>query len=51
MFPYYLLRVLAGVLYLGGGLIMAFNVFMTIKGYERKEAPLPGAQPALVPAE
>ncbi|MDH6267269.1 cytochrome c oxidase cbb3-type subunit 1 [Rhizobium sp. SG_E_25_P2] len=51
MFPYYLLRVLAGVLYLTGSLLMGFNIFMTIMGYERKEAPLPGAMPAAVPAE
>ncbi|WP_137157396.1 cytochrome-c oxidase, cbb3-type subunit I [Rhizobium sp. FKL33] len=51
MFPYYVLRVLAGVLYLAGSLLMGFNIFMTIMGYERKEAPLPGAMPAAVPAE
>jgi cytochrome c oxidase cbb3-type subunit 1 len=51
MFPYYMLRVLAGVLYLLGSLIMGFNVLMTILGHERKEAPLPGAIPAAVPAE
>lgn len=51
MFPYYLLRVFAGLLYLGGGLVMAYNVYMTIKGYERQEAPMPGARPVAVPAE
>ena len=51
MFPYYLLRVLAGLLYLAGGVIMGFNILMTIYGYERKEAPMPGAVPAAVPAE
>jgi cytochrome c oxidase cbb3-type subunit I len=51
MFPYYVIRVLAGVLYLGGALIMAFNVTMTILGHERREVPLPGAMPVPVPAE
>jgi cytochrome c oxidase cbb3-type subunit 1 len=51
MLPYYVVRVLAGVLYLGGSLIMAYNVTMTILGHERREAPLPGAIPAAVPAE
>jgi cytochrome c oxidase cbb3-type subunit 1 len=51
MFPYYLVRVFAGVLYLAGALIMGFNVLMTIYGYEREEAPLSGAIPAAVPAE
>ncbi|WP_087005470.1 cytochrome-c oxidase, cbb3-type subunit I [Rhizobium sullae] len=49
MFPYYLLRAVGGALYLAGGLIMAFNVYMTICGYQRNEAPMPGAlvaQPA-----
>jgi cytochrome c oxidase cbb3-type subunit 1 len=51
MFPYYLLRVLAGVLYLAGSVLMAYNVYMTIRGSERREAPVPGAQTAAVPAE
>ena len=51
MFPYYLLRAFSGLLYLGGGLIMAYNIFMTIKGHERQEAPIPGTRPVAVPAE
>ena len=51
MFPYYVLRALGGVLYLTGGLIMAFNVAMTILGHRREEAPIGGAMPALQPAE
>jgi cytochrome c oxidase cbb3-type subunit 1 len=51
MFPYYMLRVLAGLLYLAGGVLMAYNIIMTIYGYERREAPMPGAQPVAVPAE
>ena len=51
MHPYYVLRVLAGVLYLSGGLVMAWNLTMTILGRKRNELPIPGSQPALAPAE
>ena len=51
MFPYYVVRALAGVLYLAGGLIMAYNVTMTILGRENREAPVAGAVPGAVPAE
>ncbi|MDL2403476.1 cbb3-type cytochrome c oxidase subunit I, partial [Rhizobium mayense] len=43
MFPYYLLRAVGGGLYLAGGVVMAFNVAMTIRGYQRDEAAIPGA--------
>jgi len=32
MVPYYLLRLLAGVLFLGGAVLMAFNLFKTVSG-------------------
>ncbi|MBP1851133.1 cytochrome-c oxidase, cbb3-type subunit I [Rhizobium halophytocola] len=53
MFPYYVLRAVGGGMYLLGGLIMAYNIWMTILGHERQEAPMPGAvMPArLQPAE
>jgi len=51
MFPYYVLRAVGGGLYLSGALIMAYNVTMTIRGYQRDEAPIPGAAPTLQPAE
>ncbi|MGQ3281189.1 MAG: cbb3-type cytochrome c oxidase subunit I, partial [Shinella sp.] len=51
MFPYYVLRAVGGGLFLLGALIMAYNVTMTILGYQRDEAPIPGATPALQPAE
>ncbi|RYC12361.1 cytochrome-c oxidase, cbb3-type subunit I [Ciceribacter ferrooxidans] len=53
MFPYYVLRAVGGAMYLLGGIIMAYNVVMTILGYERQEAPIPGSVvPAAVqPAE
>jgi cytochrome c oxidase cbb3-type subunit I len=40
MHPMYLARAFGGVLYLGGALIMAFNVWMTIAGRLRIEAPM-----------
>jgi cytochrome c oxidase cbb3-type subunit 1 len=51
MFPYYLLRAIGGLMYLAGGIIMGWNVFMTIRGYERDEAPIPGSEPVMQPAE
>lgn len=49
--PYYLIRSLGGALYLSGALLMAFNITMTILGYQRDEAPIGGALPAPQPAE
>jgi cytochrome c oxidase cbb3-type subunit 1 len=40
MHPFYVLRTLAGLLYLGGGVLMVYNVWMTILGRERDEAPI-----------
>jgi len=51
MFPYYLLRAIGGLMYLAGGIIMGWNVYMTILGHERNEAPIPGSEPAMQPAE
>ncbi|WP_394688679.1 cytochrome-c oxidase, cbb3-type subunit I [Hoeflea sp.] len=51
MHPYYVLRSIGGLMYLAGALIMGWNVLMTILGYERDEAPIPGSQPVLQPAE
>ena len=39
--PYYIMRGFGGVLFLAGGLIMAFNVWMTIVGKVRTEKPMP----------
>ena len=47
--PYYVMRAGGGALYLAGGLVMAFNVAMTIAGKVRDERPMPVAaqlQPA-----
>jgi cytochrome c oxidase cbb3-type subunit 1 len=50
MHPYYLIRVLGGLLYLTGALIMAFNVWKTIRGEVRNEAPMGGVVAAAAPA-
>ena len=46
-YPYYVVRLVGGLLYLGGMLIMAWNVVMTVKGQTAPVlAPkLPSAQP------
>jgi cytochrome c oxidase cbb3-type subunit 1 len=51
MFPYYIIRSVGGILYLAGGMVMAFNVYMTVKGKIREESPLSRVAPALQPAE
>jgi len=43
MYPYYVLRAVGGGLYLAGGLVMAWNVYMTIRGHQREEAAIPTA--------
>jgi cytochrome c oxidase cbb3-type subunit 1 len=40
-FPYYVIRLLGGVLYLGGMLIMAWNVVMTVKSGRAAPQPIP----------
>ncbi|TIU11662.1 MAG: cytochrome-c oxidase, cbb3-type subunit I [Mesorhizobium sp.] len=49
MHPYYIMRAAGGAMYLSGALIMAWNITMTIRGYQREEQPLPGSAPALKP--
>ena len=47
-YPYYVVRVLGGVLYLGGMLVMAWNVWMTVISGFSKPSPIP--QPAMAHA-
>jgi cytochrome c oxidase cbb3-type subunit 1 len=47
-YPFYAIRLLGGLLFLGGMLIMAFNVVRTIAGGKAVEAAIP--QVAAVPA-
>jgi cytochrome c oxidase cbb3-type subunit I len=54
MHPYYVMRAFGGLLYVGGLLVMIFNVWKTIRGDVRAEFPLGYenvATPALKPAE
>jgi len=41
MHPFYVMRFLGGVLFLTGMCIMAFNIFMTVKGAQAVEANIP----------
>jgi cytochrome c oxidase cbb3-type subunit 1 len=38
--PMYLMRAFGGLLYLSGAIIMSYNIWMTIAGYQRAEAPM-----------
>jgi len=38
--PMYVMRAFGGLLYLSGALIMTYNIWMTIAGYQRSEAPM-----------
>jgi len=40
--PYYVIRLLGGLLFLTGSLLMAFNVFRTIRGEAAKPATIEG---------
>ena len=40
-FPYYVVRLLGGLLYLGGMLIMAWNVVLTVRGARAAASPIP----------
>jgi cytochrome c oxidase cbb3-type subunit I len=50
MHPYYVLRMLGGLLYLTGALVMAYNMYRTIRGDVRAEIPFGAEAPALVNA-
>ena len=53
MHPFYVIRALGGVLYVAGGLVMAWNVYQTTKGRLRDERPYETspAAPSAAPAE
>jgi cytochrome c oxidase cbb3-type subunit 1 len=51
MYPYYVMRMVGGLLYLIGGLVMAYNIYRTIRGDVRAEAPIGAETPAMQPAE
>ena len=45
MHPYYIIRMLGGLLYFAGAVLMAWNVWMTARGRIRNEAPLDAGLP------
>ncbi|MDX1556198.1 MAG: cbb3-type cytochrome c oxidase subunit I, partial [Xanthomonadales bacterium] len=46
MIPYYLLRLLAGAIFLAGAVLMCWNLYMTVKGRRTREvAPPPVTEP------
>jgi cytochrome c oxidase cbb3-type subunit 1 len=42
-FPFYVIRLFGGLCYLGGMLLMAYNVFKTVRGKQFVNAPIPTA--------
>jgi cytochrome c oxidase cbb3-type subunit I len=40
MFPMYVMRAFGGLLYLSGAIVMVVNVWRTVLGHERDEAPM-----------
>ncbi len=40
MHPFYVIRAFGGILYLAGALVMAWNIYQTIKGRKRAETPM-----------
>jgi cytochrome c oxidase cbb3-type subunit I len=48
-YPYYMIRLLGGLLYFSGMLIMAWNVWKTVAGQRAYEAPIPAVQTAVKP--
>ena len=51
MHPFYVIRALGGILFLLGALIMAYNLWRTIRGDVAESATVAAGQPAIRPAE
>ena len=52
MHPFYVIRVLGGALFVAGSLIMAYNLWRTMRGdLAEEEASAPSTAPAAAPAE
>ncbi|MCF6320614.1 MAG: cytochrome-c oxidase, cbb3-type subunit I [Rhizobiaceae bacterium] len=49
--PQYVMRTIGGLLYLSGAFLMVYNVYKTIKGDIRKEAPMGAPAAAISPGE
>ena len=45
-YPFYMIRLLGGLVYLGGMLVMAYNVYKTVWQKNFIEAPIPAVQAA-----
>jgi cytochrome c oxidase cbb3-type subunit 1 len=45
-YPFYAIRLLGGTLFLGGMLVMAYNVIKTVAGSKAVDAPIPALAPA-----
>ena len=45
-FPFYVVRLAGGLLYLGGMLLMAWNVVMTVRSGQARPLPIPAVSPA-----
>jgi cytochrome c oxidase cbb3-type subunit 1 len=45
-YPFYAIRLLGGTLFLGGMLVMAYNVVKTVAGSKAVDAPIPALAPA-----
>ena len=45
-YPYYVIRLIGGILYFAGMLIMAWNVWKTVAGQRPVDAPIPAVTPA-----
>jgi cytochrome c oxidase cbb3-type subunit 1 len=46
MTPYYFMRFIAGLIFLAGTLLMAYNLFMTMKGRQTVTVFAPAVDPA-----
>ena len=49
MHPYYMIRMLGGLLYLGGALVMVYNLWMTVRSDALAESAY-AVQPGFAPA-
>jgi len=45
-YPFYAIRLLGGLLYLAGMLVMSYNVWKTVVGQRAVDAPIPAAAAA-----
>ena len=43
MYPFYIIRFIGGVLFLGGTLVMAYNLWVTVRGPSSSAVPAPAA--------